>query len=426
MQRRGSSSPSVRPRRTRWWSSRRAGTLIWQSPHPGLTEPGLDGTSCRSSACASWFRAINALPSAPDCASPQPPTNRSSHWARNSQCVQVSTLKALEGDPNWVASVEELIDYDRTDQVPTRTGRARTGQTQSGWKYVSRCQSKPSILVMGEALVDVVTRGDDVDEHVGGSPANVAFGLGRLGHDVALATWIGADRRGKRGSPGRVGAPMSSSFWQRQGAADLGGQRRDRRRGTRHLQLRPDLGARPCPISARSTTCTREASRRPLNGRDAGGRCAQGHSRRSHRLLRPQCPAHPDGRSPGCPKPRGGDRRSVRCRQGQRPGRRVVLPGSLHRRRRAGLAGYGAVLGGGHPRGRGRDVRCARCRPGRGRQCRRADGGHGGAGDSFMAGLLSACWMRAFWAAKVPVSSSARPHPAMCSWPCSGPSQRPA
>jgi hypothetical protein len=38
-------------------------------------------------------------------------------------------LKALEGDPNWVASVEELIDYDRTEHVPTRTGHARTGQT---------------------------------------------------------------------------------------------------------------------------------------------------------------------------------------------------------------------------------------------------------------------------------------------------------
>jgi hypothetical protein len=57
---------------------------------PGLTEPSLDGTSCRSSACASWFCAITALPSAPDCASPKPPTNRSSHWVRNSQCVQVS------------------------------------------------------------------------------------------------------------------------------------------------------------------------------------------------------------------------------------------------------------------------------------------------------------------------------------------------
>ena len=59
-------------------------------------------------------------------------------------------------------------------------------------------RDQPSILVMGEALIDVVTRGGKVDEYVGGSPANVAFGLGRLGHDVALATWIGDDRRGKR------------------------------------------------------------------------------------------------------------------------------------------------------------------------------------------------------------------------------------
>jgi hypothetical protein len=48
-------------------------------------------------------------------------------WVRNSQCVQVSTLKALEGDPNAVASVEELIDYDRTEQVPTRTRARRDG-----------------------------------------------------------------------------------------------------------------------------------------------------------------------------------------------------------------------------------------------------------------------------------------------------------
>ena len=62
----------------------------------------------------------------------------------------------------------------------------------------ARDRDKPSILVMGEALVDVVSRGEDVDERVGGSPANVAFGLARLGHRVALATWIGADDRGKR------------------------------------------------------------------------------------------------------------------------------------------------------------------------------------------------------------------------------------
>ncbi len=55
------------------------------------------------------------------------------------------------------------------------------------------------ILVVGEALIDAVDLGSgQVIEHVGGSPANVAFGLGTLGHDVALATWIGADDRGDR------------------------------------------------------------------------------------------------------------------------------------------------------------------------------------------------------------------------------------
>jgi len=39
------------------------------------------------------------------------------------------------------------------------------------------------VLVLGEALVDVVHQGGQVTEHVGGSPANVAFGLreGRAG-----------------------------------------------------------------------------------------------------------------------------------------------------------------------------------------------------------------------------------------------------
>jgi fructokinase len=57
----------------------------------------------------------------------------------------------------------------------------------------------PAVLVIGEALVDAVERsGAPAVEHVGGSPANVAFGLAALGHDVALATWVGADDRGDR------------------------------------------------------------------------------------------------------------------------------------------------------------------------------------------------------------------------------------
>ena len=53
------------------------------------------------------------------------------------------------------------------------------------------------ILVVGEAIVDVVERPDGSrTEHAGGSPANVAVGLGRLGLDVTLATAIGDDAYG--------------------------------------------------------------------------------------------------------------------------------------------------------------------------------------------------------------------------------------
>jgi len=53
------------------------------------------------------------------------------------------------------------------------------------------------ILVVGEAIVDVVERSDGSrTEHAGGSPANVAVGLGRLGLDVTLATTIGDDAYG--------------------------------------------------------------------------------------------------------------------------------------------------------------------------------------------------------------------------------------
>jgi fructokinase len=54
-------------------------------------------------------------------------------------------------------------------------------------------------LVIGEALVDAVTDASGtVTEHVGGSPANVAFGLAALDHAVDLATWIATDERGQR------------------------------------------------------------------------------------------------------------------------------------------------------------------------------------------------------------------------------------
>ncbi len=62
--------------------------------------------------------------------------------------------------------------------------------------------SKPAVVVcVGEALVDIIERrGSDqlTEEHVGGSPANVALTLGRLGQASFLLTRIGNDERGQR------------------------------------------------------------------------------------------------------------------------------------------------------------------------------------------------------------------------------------
>ncbi len=55
----------------------------------------------------------------------------------------------------------------------------------------------PSVLVVGEAVIDIVDTEGQVTSHVGGSPANVALGLGRLGRSVTLLTQIGDDRAGE-------------------------------------------------------------------------------------------------------------------------------------------------------------------------------------------------------------------------------------
>jgi fructokinase len=55
------------------------------------------------------------------------------------------------------------------------------------------------VVVIGELLVDIVSHPDGhTAEHVGGSPANVAVGLARLGHDTHFATLVGTDERGAR------------------------------------------------------------------------------------------------------------------------------------------------------------------------------------------------------------------------------------
>lgn len=54
------------------------------------------------------------------------------------------------------------------------------------------------VLVVGESLVDIVHRADgSIDESPGGSPANVALALGRLGRGPRLLTSIGDDPHGQ-------------------------------------------------------------------------------------------------------------------------------------------------------------------------------------------------------------------------------------
>lgn len=54
------------------------------------------------------------------------------------------------------------------------------------------------ITVIGEALIDLVSvRGGDPVAHPGGSPTNVAVGLGRLGAPVRLITRYGTDPHGE-------------------------------------------------------------------------------------------------------------------------------------------------------------------------------------------------------------------------------------
>ncbi|MBF4564005.1 carbohydrate kinase [Plantibacter sp. VKM Ac-2876] len=76
--------------------------------------------------------------------------------------------------------VSAEIDIHHTDSNGRHTDRARR------------------VLVVGEALIDIIERDDVRTEHVGGSPANVALALGRLGHDSTLMTDIADDARGLR------------------------------------------------------------------------------------------------------------------------------------------------------------------------------------------------------------------------------------
>jgi fructokinase len=60
----------------------------------------------------------------------------------------------------------------------------------------SSAHDQLDVLVIGEALVDIVNTREGSISYPGGSPANVAYGLGRLGVAAGLLTAIGDDDHG--------------------------------------------------------------------------------------------------------------------------------------------------------------------------------------------------------------------------------------
>lgn len=88
----------------------------------------------------------------------------------------------------------------------------------------ARGPHQSAVLTVGEALVDVVVPhgGGDSASYVGGSPANVAVGLASLDHDSRLTAYLGHDEHGRRVqehlldadvvlTPGSTDAPRTST-----------------------------------------------------------------------------------------------------------------------------------------------------------------------------------------------------------------------
>ncbi len=92
----------------------------------------------------------------------------------------------------------------------------------------------PDFLVIGECVADIVrTPGRPDVPHPGGSPANVAYGLARLGHGTALLTQLGADPMGAL-----IAAHLRSA-----GVVLLTDGQRDVRTPTAVVTVGPDGGA---------------------------------------------------------------------------------------------------------------------------------------------------------------------------------------
>ena len=120
------------------------------------------------------------------------------------------------------------------------------------------------VLSLGEALIDVVIRPESTQEHVGGSLLNVAVGIATLGQPAGICAFWGKDGHGALLRDWAESAGVEIVPGTDSAEKHIGRVRAYRRRGSRHLRLRSDLGgAAGTRPSRRSDTCTPAASARP-------------------------------------------------------------------------------------------------------------------------------------------------------------------
>ena len=184
-------------------------------------------------------------------------------------------------------------------------------------------------LVIGEALIDIVERdGRVLGEHVGGSPLNVAVGLGRLGRGVDFLTHIGDDERGRRivdyveasgvrlvpGSTTAERTPTALARLDETGAADY--------------VFDIDVGTGGHAGGGAAGRRAHRVDRRlPRPGLPGDGRAARRVPPVGHHHVRPERAAGADHRSRAGHRTHRPPGRTRRRRQGQRRGPAVDRPG---------------------------------------------------------------------------------------------------